>query len=351
MVSLPYNALVLLALKILLVVAAILILGAIYQAIGVARDRRRYLPQGRMVSVGSHQLHVVSAGTGLPTVVFEAALGASSISWSLVQPTIAKLTGTVAYDRAGMGFSELGPEPRTAQRIVDEMRAMLEAVKAPKPYLLVGHSYGGMTSRLFAAQFPDEVVGMVLLDQADPNTWKSPSPEQRQKIKFGALLARQGALVARVGIARATADLARLGAHRAAKTTAVVVSGGLLAGHTSRLIAPVDRVPSQLRRAAATAWIQPRFYQSLASQIRYMPESAAQVAVTSIRTDLPLTVLSASALPPGEKEANQRLAAQSSLGKHMVVPESGHWIQMDQPEIVIQAINEILEQLRSNTLQ
>lgn len=334
-----------LALKILLVILGLLILGAIYQAIGVARDRRRYLPAGRMVSIGSHKLHVVSAGSGLPTVVFEAALGASSISWSLVQPTIAKQTGTLAYDRAGMGFSELGPEPRTAQRIVDEMHALLETVNAPKPYLLVGHSYGGMTSRLFAAQFPDEVVGMVLLDPADPDTWKSPSAEQRQKIKFGALLARQGALVARVGIARATADLARLGAHRAARTTAVVMSGGLLAGHTSRLVAPMDRVPSELRPSAATAWIQPRFYRSLASQIRFMPESAAQVAATSIRPDLPVTVLSAASLPAKEKQANECLAAQSYRGRHIVVPDSGHWIQMDQPEAVIQAITEMLEGL------
>src|SRR4051812_10515021 len=112
-----------------------------------------------MVSVGTHRLHVVEAGVGRPTVVFEAALGASSISWALVQPEIARLTRTVAYDRAGMGFSELGPEPRTVERIVEEMHSVLEAVAAAKPYVLVGHSYGGMSCQLFAAKYPEEVCG------------------------------------------------------------------------------------------------------------------------------------------------------------------------------------------------
>ncbi len=332
--------------KIVLVIAVLCSAGAIYQVIGTARDRRRFLPAGRMVSVGSHSLHVVAAGTGLPTVVFEAALGASSISWALVQPTIAEITGTCAYDRAGMGFSELGPEPRTAQRIVDEMHAALNSADIPKPYLLVGHSYGGMTTRLFAVKYPGEVAGMVLLDPADPDSWSSPTPEQRKKIIAGALLARQGALVARLGIARATADLARLGAHRAARATAVAMSGGLLAGHTGRLIAPIDRIPAELRPMAAGFWVQPRFYQSLASQIQNMSESAAQVAGKRFRPNLPLTVLSASSLPANELEANKRLAAKSSHGTHIVVPNSGHWIQLDQPEAVISAIKDMVAILR-----
>jgi pimeloyl-ACP methyl ester carboxylesterase len=324
------------------VLAVVVAAGATYQAIGSALDRRRHLAPGRMVSIGTHRLHVVSAGSGVPTVVFEAALGASSISWALVQPRIAELTGTCAYDRAGMGFSELGPEPRTAQRIVEEMHAVLEAAEVPKPYLLVGHSYGGMTCRLFAAQYPTEVAGLVLLDPADPHSWSAPSELQRRKIRAGALLARQGALVARLGIARATAVLVRLGAHRAARATAVAMSGGLLAGNTDPLIAPIDRVPAELRPVAAGFWIQPRFYQSLASQIRFMPESASQVAATSIPRKLPLTVLSAASLPAAEMEQNKLLASKSAHGRHMVVPGSGHWIQLDQPEIVIRAITEMI---------
>lgn len=334
-------------LGLLFIVACLAAIGAIYQAVGSARDRRRLLPPGRMVSIGSHRLHVLSAGAGIPTVMFEAALGASSISWALVQPAIARLIGTCAYDRAGMGFSELGPEPRTAQRIVDEMHAVLEAAVVPKPYLLVGHSYGGMTCRLFAAQHPGEVAGMLLLDPADPHAWLRPTPERRRKLWVGALLARHGALAARLGIARATAALARHGAQRLARFTAAAVSGGILAGRSERIIAPIERIPSALRPMLASIWTKPRFYQSLASQIRYMPESAAQVAAAQIRPDLPLVVLSASSLPPDEIEQHRVLASTSARGRHLVVSDSGHWIQLDQPEIVIRAITELLSEIRS----
>ena len=187
---------------------------------------------------------------------------------------------------------------------------------------------------------------MVLLDPADPNSWSAPSKEQRRKLWAGALLARQGALAARLGIARATAALVRLGAQRMARTTAVVISGGLLAGRTDRLIAPIDRLPSELRAVAAGFWIQPRFYKSLASQIRFMPESAAAVSASSIPWSLPLTVLSAASLPADEREQNNILAVQSPRGRHVVVSNSGHWIQLDQPKIVIRAIEEMLREIR-----
>lgn len=312
--------------------------GVVYQFRGAARDRRTILPPGRMLSVGTHRLHVVEAGEGEPTVVFEAALGASSVSWALVQPEIAKVTRTFAYDRAGMGFSESGPEPRTAQRIVDEMHAVLEAANATRPYVLVGHSYGGMTCRLFAARYPDEVGGMVLLDPADPLAWSNPTREQRWKLRAGAMLARRGALIAQLGIARMTAVLARRGARRSARVTAAVVSGGILAGRSERIIAPVERVPAEFRPMLAAFWTQARFYRSLASQIQHMPESAAQVAATEIPREMPLTVLSASSLPKTEMGRNVALALSSRRGRHEVVADSGHWIQLDQPESVVRAI-------------
>ena len=97
----------------------------------------------------------------------------------------------------------------------------------------------------------------------------------------------------------------------------------------------------------ATFWTQPRFYQSLASQIQFMPESAVQVAATSIRTDLPLVVLSASSLPPAEIEQTRLLASTSPRGRHVVIPDSGHWIQLDQPEIVISEITKLLKEISS----
>lgn len=299
-----------------------------------------------MVSLGTHRLHVMEAGKGAPTVVFEAALGASAISWALVQPEIAQLTRTVAYDRAGMGFSELGPEPRTVGRIVEEMHAVLEAIGAVKPYVLVGHSYGGMSCRLFAAKFPEEVAGMVLLDPAQAELWRAPTREQRRKLWAGAMLARRGAMIAHLGIARLTAALVHRGARRSAKITATVMSGGILAGRSERIIAPVERVPVELRPMLATFWTQARYYKSLASQIAHMKESAEQVMGTEFRADLPLTVLSASSMPQHEMEQNRELAGRSTRGRHQVVEGSGHWVQLDQPQVVIGAIKEMLERVQ-----
>lgn len=329
----------------LLVVLALAAMGAAYQALGAAADRRRFPAPGRMVSVGSHRLHVYECGAGTPTVVFEAALGASSISWCQVQPEVAKWARTVAYDRAGMGFSDAGPMPRTAQRIADELNSLLEAARIPGPYILVGHSYGGMTARLFAHQHPEKVAGMVLLDPAHPQEWLKRTREQRRKLWAGAMLARRGAWIARLGIARVTAALARRGARRSAKVLAATVSGGILAGRSERIIAPIERVMPELRPALAMFWTQPKFYLSLASQIQHMPASAEQLAGAEIRADLPLVVLSADSLPVHELEQHRQVAASSRLGIHKVVRDSGHWIQLDQPGEVIAAISTVVNRV------
>jgi len=96
-------------------------------------------PPGRLVDVGGFRLHAQAAGEGQPVVVFDAALAGSSVSWTFVQPAVARFARTFAYDRAGFGWSEAGPMPRTAGRIADELRALLERAGAPPPYLLVRH--------------------------------------------------------------------------------------------------------------------------------------------------------------------------------------------------------------------
>jgi pimeloyl-ACP methyl ester carboxylesterase len=125
-----------------------------------------------------------------------------------------------------------------------------------------------------------------------------------------------------------------------------VMSGGILAGRSERIVAPVERVPVELRPMLATFWTQARFYKSLASQIAHMEESAEQVMGTTFRADLPLTVLSAASMPANEMEQNLELSRRSTRGQHEVVEESGHWIQLDQPNLVIKAIMELVEEVR-----
>lgn len=123
-------------------------------------------PPGRLIDLGTHRLHLRCEGDGTPAVVFEAALGASSLSWILVQPAVARVTRACSYDRAGFGWSEPGPPPRTAGRLAAELYALLDRAGVPGPYILVGHSFGGLVARLFAARHADEVAGMILIEPA-----------------------------------------------------------------------------------------------------------------------------------------------------------------------------------------
>ena len=127
------------------------------------RLQRAHPPAGQMIEIGDHSLHVVRAGEGA-SVVFENGTGGMALDWSLVQPALARQAGTFAYDRAGMGWSEPGPRPRTIDVLVEELREALQASGTPAPYVLVGHSFGGLLVRTYAYTYPEEVVGLVLVD-------------------------------------------------------------------------------------------------------------------------------------------------------------------------------------------
>jgi pimeloyl-ACP methyl ester carboxylesterase len=121
-----------------------------------------------MVDVGGHRLHINCTGTGSPTVVIDAGLGDWSTSWGFVQPEVAKVTRVCTYDRAGMGWSEPGPLPRVASQFAKELHALLHNAKIPGPYILVGHSLGGLPVRMFTHDYPSEVAGVVLIDSMHP---------------------------------------------------------------------------------------------------------------------------------------------------------------------------------------
>jgi len=115
--------------------------GTAYQAIGTWRARRRFPPPGRLVRVNETRMHIHATGKGTPTVVFESGMGASCLSWTLVQPQVAQFARAVSYDRAGHGWSDPAGEPRTARKIAQELHTLLDAAGIPGPYVLVGHSF------------------------------------------------------------------------------------------------------------------------------------------------------------------------------------------------------------------
>ena len=128
------------------------------------RDESQYPPLGEMVDVGGYQLHLYRSGSGGPAVIIDNGLGGISSDWSLVQAEMAKFTQVVSYDRAGNAWSESSPFPRTSQQIVQELHTLLKNAHIAPPYILVGHSFGGNNVQLYAATYPDEVAGLVLVD-------------------------------------------------------------------------------------------------------------------------------------------------------------------------------------------
>jgi len=308
----------------------------------------RYPAPGRLIDVGGHRLHLDCTGGGGPAVVFDAALGGSSISWSLVQPPIARLTRACSYDRAGFAWSDAGPLPRTAGRCADELRVLLERGGVPPPYVLVGHSYGGLVMRIFAARHREDVAGLVLVDPAHPEDWVNPAPKERLKIDRGARLCRHGERAARLGLARLVSVLVGLGAFGIARGLVGLVSRGGLSREDEGILAPVWKLPPEARRPLRHFWAEARFFEALGSQIASICESAAETlaAASGGYGDLPLITISST--DPGDYRLRQQdaLAALSTRGRHVVAPNSGHWIPLEQPEVVIEVVSSMLDALR-----
>ncbi len=305
-------------------------------------------PPGRLVDIGTHRLHLYCVGDGFPTVVFDAALGASSLSWSLVHPAVARVTRACVYDRAGFAWSDGGPMPRTAGRLADELHHLLRTADVPGPYILVGHSFGGLVMRLFASRHADDVAGLVLIEPAIPEEWTSPSREQRALIHRGVRLCRYGSAAARTGIATLISLLVKLRALAVARALVALVSRGGLRRDDESILAPIWKLPPEARRLLGGMWTRPEFFQALGSQIENVCESAAE-AVREIGDfdRLPLVVISSSSANERRLAADLALSRLSSEGGHIVAPDSGHWVPLDNPQAVIDAIVGMVRQLRT----
>ncbi len=305
-------------------------------------------PTGRLIDVGGFRLHIHCTGKGSPSIVLDAALGGSSLSWSLVQPELATLSRACSYDRAGFGWSDSGPMPRTAGRIADELRTLLERAGVPPPFLLVGHSFGGLVALIFAHRFRSETAGMVLVDPAHAEDWVRPAPKEQVLIDRGVRLCRYGAVTARVGLARVVAALVGLGQLTLARGLVKVVSRGRLSRQDEAILAPIWKLPPEVRPALAQFWTKPRFFEALGSQIESICVSAAEVleATAGGFGDLPLVTISST--NPGDYRLRQqdRMAALSTRGRHVMASNSGHWVPLDQPKVVIDAVKDVLQATR-----
>jgi len=156
----------------LIALVALAAIGATYQAIATRADQRNFPPPGQLYDIGGYRLYIYCTGpqdSGNPTVILDTMGDGTSVNWGWVQPEVAKATRVCAYDRAGRGWSDPSPELRDGQHIAGELHTLLVNAGLEPPYVLVGHSFGGLVTRIYADQFPDEVAGMVIVDGGQPD--------------------------------------------------------------------------------------------------------------------------------------------------------------------------------------
>jgi pimeloyl-ACP methyl ester carboxylesterase len=318
-------------------VFVLLISGLIYERFGEWRDNKLFPQIGRSVDIGGRKLNIYCSGEGSPTVILDSGHGAPGYSWVFVQGEIAKFTRTCWYDRAGYGWSDPGPYPRSSVATANDLHALSRAAALPLPYVLVGASLGGFNVRVYNHLYPEDVAGMVLVDSAHEDEGDRipryrgthPPPYLRRPIS---ILAQ---VLCRIGLLRLLMSPPRI--------------GPLPRGIAPRNWATVLGLGSEPRMAAE-------------SFKEWWGESAEQARAAGGLDNRPLVVLTAGkpgrlfSDPVRAREAEEdvqtwielqgQLARLSTRGRQVVVKNSSHMIQYDAPEVVIDAVRELVKEVR-----
>ncbi len=326
------------AIVILLVVA--MAAGAIYQAAASAADARKYPPPGELVDVGGHRMHLYCTGTGGPTVILEAGAASPALVWYLVQEKVAGFTRVCSYDRPGFGWSDPASGPLSSEQVAATLHQLLVNAKVPGPYILVGHSIGGVYVRSYAQLYPSEVAGIVLVD----------SSHESQNSRFPP---------AYLKVANQQAGMMRV-------LELVSPLGALRAANVWMLLLPEPPLPADVGMAVLATMYRTTYPRAMNDEMAAIAEMVTRPEGPVSLGDMPLIVLSANdsitktpesavnamgrdtfaKLVQVTQELQQELASLSTQGRQIIVKDSGHYIQWDQPKVVVDAIQAIVEQVR-----
>lgn len=263
------------------------------------------VPPGRFANLETHRLYYHCVGEGTPVVVIDAGIGGAAVEWTPVQNGLRRYTRVCTYDRAGYGWSDPGPSPRTTEQAVAELRRLLDLAGEAPPFVLVGHSFGGFNMRYLAARWPGDVSALVLVDSSHPD--ELPNFHH--------------------------------GAHRAAHAIRTDALGDPWTGEN-----PFRDVAGFLNSRRKAVFAQMDELQNFAL-------SAAQVRSAGTLSDLPLIVLARGDVAvDSAREAQWRarqhsLAALSSRARLLVAPRAGHDIHLAQPDVVVEAVRGLLDRL------
>jgi pimeloyl-ACP methyl ester carboxylesterase len=322
-------------------VIALLCLGALYQYGAEVLDNYRYPAPGKMIDVGGYKLHIKCAGSGAPSVIIAAGGGEFSLSWFAVQDEIAKFTHVCTYDRGSSGWSEESTVPLTGSHIISELHTLLANADVPKPYILVGHSSGGAYMQLYANTYPDDIYGVVLVDSShalqvnqEKELRKEKSPTGGESMPF---MERMLHTITNSWIGQYT-GLRRL---------------HMLITHNEFF----HWKPKPLQDALKARTLARSSFRSNENFV----EMLDQLAATENRLgDKPLIVITAGKTPE-ENHCSQEfitriwlplqkdLVAKSSKGTQIIAEKSGHMIHYDQPEIIVQAVRDMVAQYHAET--
>jgi pimeloyl-ACP methyl ester carboxylesterase len=309
-----------------------------------------YMHPGKLVAVdGSRRLNLSCMGQGSPTVLFDSGMGDSALVWRQVQGEVAKLTRACAYDRAGIGFSDPRSGPSDARASVADLHALLMAAKIKTPILYVGHSLAGLFGVLLETAHPGDLAGAVLVEPSFANQWDALS---RAGIAAGASQAAADDLLAALhGQVRRMKECAALPAPLPADC----------AGNDSRL--PPDLAAFKKMQNSRPTYLLTKaseFENFLSTKTDKNVDQKELEAVTASFGDKPLIVLTrgkpqgnpgftaqqSAAIDRAWGAGHDRLAALSTRGSNTVVPGTGHYIQYDQPQAVIDAVTRALAEIR-----
>ncbi len=305
--------------RVVVLVVVLILAGTIYESVAEAADIQAYPPLGQMVDVGGYRLHINCTGTGSPTVVIEAGLGGWSLTWNSVQEEVAKTTRVCTYDRAGMGYSEASTLPRTAEQFATELHTLLERADIAGPYVLAGHSLGGLTVRIFVHEYPTEVAGVVLIESMSPGQMTQSPMEIAPQTSYQPSAFSLPFLLGRIGLVRVLAEPLGL----------------------------IQTLPPQTQAAYAAFAVTPRTAQEWVDELLSLQVSVAQAAAITTFGDVPLIVVTAALNQQTDWQTMQsELLLLSSNSQQMIAENSGHNIEIEQPEAAVAAIVNMVAQLR-----
>jgi pimeloyl-ACP methyl ester carboxylesterase len=316
-------------------VAALIATGVLYQRVGANLDRRRYAASGRWVDIGRGcRLYLLEKGSGGPTVLFESGIAATNLNWCRIQETVAQFTRTASYDRGGLGWSSPAGTARTPANIAIELHAMLEAAGIKPPYVLVGHSFGGLVMRRYALLYPEDVAGVVLIDPMRCEEWPPLDPTKQATIDRGARLTGFAIPIAQCGLARlaVTSLLCRSGRLSGILAGAAGDGGRHVLG---RVKDEVSKMPREVWPMVAAHWSRPSYYAGMCSHVEAVPDTVREMQDADPIQGIPVTLLTPAKASPLGKESLQRIGDNV---QQVIAPASAHWIHLDQPDLVVDSI-------------